>query len=169
MKRRFLVAGYATRKDGATAFLNSVIDLEPDERMNALAIDQIEKLVAGQYGAETVTLISFQQLEAPEPRYAIHDRLTDAWMEANEYCTDNEIEGDGNAINLLVRDHALVKTERDHLKGLLAMSLNTLKGIQRTEDTHSIHRDAHHVSEAIQNILRHVSEMRVEVEAPGDE
>lgn len=133
MKRRFLVACYATREDDATAFLNSVIDLEHDERMNATAIDQIEKLLAEQYSAETVTVLSFQQLEPAEPRYALHDELRDDWMAATEYCTDNGIEGQGNAIRLLIEDHKLATAQREHWKGLYLMLRQALLEVPKAD------------------------------------
>lgn len=126
MKRRFLVAVLAEQQDGFSTMFNSVIDLEHDERMNATAIDQIEKLLAEQKQYDKITVLNFQQLEAAGPRYAIHDQLRDDWMAANTYCTDNDIEGPGSAIGLLIEDHKRVDRQRNHYQGILIGLLREL-------------------------------------------
>lgn len=133
MKRRFLVAAHTSREGGVSAFLNSVIELEPDERLNATAIQQMQELLKKQQGADTAVIISIAPLEGPEPRYTLHDELRNDWMAANTYCTDNGIEGQGNAIRLLIEDHKLATAQRDHWKGLYYMLQQALVGVQKAE------------------------------------
>lgn len=154
MKRRFLVACHATRSDGATSFLNSVVDLEHDERMNAAAISQIQELLAEQYSAETVYILSIAPLEGPEPRYALHDELRNDWMAANTYCTDNGIEGPGNAIRLLIEDHKLATAQREHWKGLYFMLRHALEGVAKADSLEDARECADLVVKHAENIRR---------------
>lgn len=152
MKRRFLVAAHAIRGDGADAFLNSVIELEPDEHMNATAIDQIEKLLTEQHEAKIVTVLNFTQLEGAAPRYALHDELRNDWMAANTYCTNNGIEGDDNAIRLLIADHKRVEAQRNHLQGLLKKAMTGLIEVSNALDVDSARAHAESIHASVRTV-----------------
>lgn len=167
--RRYLVAAAVTKEGMPTQLLvTSVITLEADEAFNALAVQQVTSILKEQLKALDVAILNFQPLEtAPGQVAALYPPragLLQSWMVANEYCTDNEIEGPGDAIDQLVRDHALLKTEREHLQGLLQMATNTLSSFRSdTGAPAHLREDAINVLATLKNIRKHLTEMRVEV------
>lgn len=153
MKRRYLVA--ALLESGISyQYVNSIVDLEHDERMNATAIQQMQELLKKQQGADTAVIISIAPLEGPEPRYALHDELRNDWMSANTYCTDNGIEGPGNAIRLLIEDHKLATAQREHWKGLYFMLRHALEGVAKADSLEDARECADLVVKHAENIRR---------------
>lgn len=153
MKRRFLVAARGENAAGAH-HINTVIDLGPEERLNATAIQQIQDLLKEQYLFDRSVILSLAPLEGPEPRYALHDELRNDWMAANTYCTDNGIEGQGNAIRLLIEDHKLATAQREHWKGLYFMLRHALEGVAKADSLEDARECADLVVKHAENIRR---------------
>lgn len=153
MKRRFLVAARGENAGGAH-HINTVIDLGPEERLNATAIQQIQDLLKEQYLFDRSVILSIAPLEGPEPRYALHDELRNDWMAANTYCTDNGIEGPGNAIRLLIEDHKLATAQREHWKGLYFMLRHALEGVAKADSLEDARECADLVVKHAENIRR---------------
>lgn len=154
MKRRFLVAAVVDplSADTPVRYVNTVITLEPEERLNAVAVTQIQELIKADMGTAGAVILSFQQLEPAEPRYALHDQLRDDWMEANTYCTDNGIEGPENSIRLLIQDHKRVSAQREHLQGLLKTAMTGLIEVSHATDLTSAQRRAENAHASIRTL-----------------